>query len=114
MDAESMCGLESRLDEYLDQFADYFSRRDTWAHLPVYVGGQSRAQIGNSRCESLVSKLSGVGKPRRKQVLQTTPGKSDKSNFSRLAHREYPLGPASLKTMGPVAGRGLEPLTCGL
>jgi SRSO17 transposase len=40
MDAETIRGLETALDDYLAQFSDCFARRDTRAHLPVYVGGQ--------------------------------------------------------------------------
>lgn len=40
MDAETICGLGRPLDEYLTQFADCFARRDTRAHLGVYVRGQ--------------------------------------------------------------------------
>lgn len=35
-----ICGVERDLDAYLDQFADCFARRETLAHLAVYVGGQ--------------------------------------------------------------------------
>jgi SRSO17 transposase len=40
MDAEQIRGLGSMLDDFLGKFADCFARRDTRAHLPVYVGGQ--------------------------------------------------------------------------
>jgi SRSO17 transposase len=40
MDAETIGGLGRPLDEYLTQFADCFARRDTRAHLGVYVRGQ--------------------------------------------------------------------------
>lgn len=40
MDAQQIRGLQARLQEYLRQFDDCFPRRDTRAHLPVYVEGQ--------------------------------------------------------------------------
>ncbi len=40
MAAETIHGLATHLDEYLAQFGDFFARRDTRTHLPVYVGGQ--------------------------------------------------------------------------
>lgn len=40
MDAETISGLGRQLDDYLAQFADCFMRRDTRAHLGVYVRGQ--------------------------------------------------------------------------
>lgn len=40
MDAAAIRGLGAELDAYLEQFADCFARRDTRAHLAVYVGGQ--------------------------------------------------------------------------
>lgn len=40
MDAAALVGLGRALDEYLTQFADCFARRDTRAHLRVYVRGQ--------------------------------------------------------------------------
>jgi len=40
MDAKTISGLGRQLDEYLAQFADCFARRDTRAHLSVYVRGQ--------------------------------------------------------------------------
>lgn len=40
MDAEAISGLEQQLDDFLAQFADCFARRDTRAHLSVYVRGQ--------------------------------------------------------------------------
>jgi SRSO17 transposase len=40
MDAEEIRRLEPMLAEYLAQFTDCFVRRDTRAHLPVYVQGQ--------------------------------------------------------------------------
>jgi SRSO17 transposase len=40
MDAETISGLGRQLDDYLAQFADCFARRDTRAHLEVYVRGQ--------------------------------------------------------------------------
>lgn len=40
MDAALFGDLKGDLDEYLGRFADCFRRRDTRAHLNVYVGGQ--------------------------------------------------------------------------
>jgi len=40
MDADQIRRLKPMLTRYLKQFEDCFSRRDTRAHLPVYVGGQ--------------------------------------------------------------------------
>ena len=40
MDADEIRGLRSMLTGYLKRFDDCFTRRDTRAHLPVYVGGQ--------------------------------------------------------------------------
>jgi SRSO17 transposase len=40
MDAEQIRQLEPKLDRFLDRFADCFARRDTRAHLGVYVRGQ--------------------------------------------------------------------------
>jgi SRSO17 transposase len=40
MDARQIRQLKPRLGEYLRQFDDCFPRRDTRAHLPVYVEGQ--------------------------------------------------------------------------
>jgi SRSO17 transposase len=40
MDARQIRQLKPRLQEYLRQFDDCFPRRDTRAHLPVYVEGQ--------------------------------------------------------------------------
>lgn len=40
MDAEQIRRLEPQLADYLKRFEDCFSRRDTRAHLPVYVRGQ--------------------------------------------------------------------------
>lgn len=40
MDAEQIRGLKPMLTHYLKRFDDCFARRDTRAHLPVYVGGQ--------------------------------------------------------------------------
>lgn len=40
MDAEQIRQLEPMLNEYLNRFGDCFARRDTRAHLPVYVRGQ--------------------------------------------------------------------------
>ena len=40
MDADQIRGLKPMLTRYLKRFDDCFARRDTRAHLPVYVGGQ--------------------------------------------------------------------------
>jgi SRSO17 transposase len=40
MDANQIRGLESRLAKFLDEFHDCFDRKDTRAHLGVYVRGQ--------------------------------------------------------------------------
>jgi SRSO17 transposase len=40
MDAEQIRQLKPRLNRFLKQFADCFGRKDTRAHLPVYVRGQ--------------------------------------------------------------------------
>jgi SRSO17 transposase len=40
MDAAMIQGLKSKLKNYLRRFADCFGRKDTRAHLPVYVEGQ--------------------------------------------------------------------------
>ena len=40
MDAEQIRQLEPKLDRFLERFADCFTRKDTRAHLGVYVRGQ--------------------------------------------------------------------------
>src|SRR2546421_12201072 len=40
MDAKQIRQLEPKLDRFLERFADCFSRKDTRAHLGVYVRGQ--------------------------------------------------------------------------
>lgn len=40
MDAEQIRRLKPELEKYLDQFADCFGRKDSRAHLPVYIRGQ--------------------------------------------------------------------------
>lgn len=40
MDAQQIRGLEPKLDRFLGKFADCFARKDTRAHLGVYVRGQ--------------------------------------------------------------------------
>jgi SRSO17 transposase len=40
MDAEQIRQLEPKLDRFLERFADCFDRKDTRAHLGVYVRGQ--------------------------------------------------------------------------
>jgi SRSO17 transposase len=40
MDAEQIRQLEAKLDRFLNRFADCFARKDTRAHLGVYVRGQ--------------------------------------------------------------------------
>lgn len=40
MDSQEIRRLKPELTRYLKRFADCFARRDTRAHLPVYVGGQ--------------------------------------------------------------------------
>jgi SRSO17 transposase len=40
MDAEEIRKLEPKLDRFLERFADCFDRKDTRAHLGVYVRGQ--------------------------------------------------------------------------
>src|SRR3972149_4502525 len=40
MDAKQIRRLKPELARYLDEFEDYFPRRDTRAHLPEYVEGQ--------------------------------------------------------------------------
>jgi SRSO17 transposase len=40
MDAEQIRQLEPKLDRFLERFADCFARKDTRAHLGVYVRGQ--------------------------------------------------------------------------
>ena len=40
MDANQICGLEPKLAKFLDEFHDCFDRKDTRAHLGVYVRGQ--------------------------------------------------------------------------
>ena len=40
MDAEQIRQLEPKLDQFLERFADCFARKDTRAHLGVYVRGQ--------------------------------------------------------------------------
>ncbi|MGH8020656.1 MAG: IS701 family transposase [Opitutaceae bacterium] len=40
MDVDQIRSLKPMLTRYLHRFADCFARRDTRAHLPVYVGGQ--------------------------------------------------------------------------
>src|SRR5579859_683610 len=43
MDAEQIRQLEPKLDLFLERFADCFARKDTRAHLGVYVRGQLSA-----------------------------------------------------------------------
>src|SRR5438128_12631069 len=40
MDAQQIRQLEPKLDRFLERFADCFARKDTRAHLGVYVRGQ--------------------------------------------------------------------------
>ena len=40
MDAQQIRELEPKLDRFLERFADCFARKDTRAHLGVYVRGQ--------------------------------------------------------------------------
>ena len=40
MDAQQMRQLRPKLKRFLDEFGDCFPRKDTRAHLPVYVSGQ--------------------------------------------------------------------------
>src|SRR5437588_4460945 len=40
MDVEQIRQLEPKLDRFLERFADCFARKDTRAHLGVYVRGQ--------------------------------------------------------------------------
>ena len=40
MDAATIRGLKPKLSRFLDRFDDCFDRKDTRAHLPVYVNGQ--------------------------------------------------------------------------
>jgi len=40
MDADAIRQLDRALRDYLAQFEDCFQRRDTRAHLPVYIRGQ--------------------------------------------------------------------------
>jgi len=40
MDAEQIRQLEPKLERFLGRFADCFARKDTRAHLGVYVRGQ--------------------------------------------------------------------------
>src|SRR5436309_8924873 len=40
MDAQQIRELEPKLDRFLGRFADCFARKDTRAHLGVYVRGQ--------------------------------------------------------------------------
>ncbi len=40
MDAKMICRLKSRLNTFLNEFADCFTRKDTRMHLTTYVNGQ--------------------------------------------------------------------------
>jgi SRSO17 transposase len=40
MDAKAIRGLKPRLNQFLDEFADCFTRKDTRMHLTTYVNGQ--------------------------------------------------------------------------
>ena len=40
MDAPQLRKLRSKLRQFLNRFDDCFPRKDTRAHLPVYVAGQ--------------------------------------------------------------------------
>ena len=40
MEAKQICGLKPMLTRYLKRFDDCFARKDTRAHMPVYVEGQ--------------------------------------------------------------------------
>lgn len=52
MDAEQIRRLKPMLTRYLEQFHDCFGRRDTRAHLPVYVEGQL-SDLGAKSCEPI-------------------------------------------------------------
>ena len=52
MDAKQIRRLKPMLTRYLKQFDDCFARRDTRAHLPVYVEGQL-SDLGAKSCEPI-------------------------------------------------------------
>lgn len=52
MDADQIRGLKPMLTRYLKRFGDCFARRDTQAHLPVYVGGQL-SDLSAKSCEPI-------------------------------------------------------------
>ncbi len=52
MDAEQIRGLKPMLTRYLKQFDECFARRDTRAHLPVYVQGQL-SDLSAKSCEPI-------------------------------------------------------------
>ena len=52
MDATQIRRLKPMLTRYLEQFHDCFARRDTRAHLPVYVEGQL-SDLGAKSCEPI-------------------------------------------------------------
>ena len=55
MDAGQIRSLQPRLTEYLSGFADCFGRRDTRAHLSVYVSGQL-SDLGEKSVEPIALK----------------------------------------------------------
>jgi len=52
MDADQIRRLKPMLARYLKQFDDCFARRDTRAHLPIYVGGQL-SDLSAKSCEPI-------------------------------------------------------------
>lgn len=52
MDAEQVRRLKPELTRYLNRFGDCFARRDTRAHLPVYIQGQL-SDLPSKSCEPM-------------------------------------------------------------
>ena len=52
MEADQIRGLKPMLTRYLKRFDDCFTRQDTRAHMPVYVGGQL-SDLSAKSCEPI-------------------------------------------------------------
>ena len=52
MDAEQIRRLKPMLTRFLGRFDDCFARKDTRAHMPVYVGGQL-SDLNEKSCEPI-------------------------------------------------------------
>ncbi len=88
MDAEQIRGLKPMLTRYLKQFDECFARRDTRAHLPVYVQGQL-SDLSAKSCEP-IALHAGVA-PRTLQEFLAQHRWDEDSLRNRLLVRESPL-----------------------